>query len=127
MPVLGAGADQQRGLELRQCSEQALAPGGGAFFPRRQIVAGLVVTGKAERHRGDGDARFIVEGSAIHPHPVTQAVTAGVVERQAGFVHPQSRRLADNAELCCRADMQDRPRPMRQVRIANATGANFRK
>lgn len=80
MPRLRIGAYQQGRLELRQRRKQALAPRGGAFFARRQIMAFGIIAWEAESHGGDGDTRFIVECRTVDAHPFAQAIATGIVE-----------------------------------------------
>ena len=93
---------------------------------RRQVGALLVLPGKAEAHRDDGDAILVVEFLRGHAHPVAQAVAGGIGEGNAGGVHARARRLAAHGEPSLAADPQHRARLMRQ-RLASGVSAQWRQ
>ena len=68
---------------------------------------------------------LVVELVAVEPEPVAQPVAAPVVEGEPGLMHPRPRRLADDEQPRRRAPAHDRPRPERQMRSAQAAGADF--
>src|SRR5690606_15759623 len=53
-----------------------------------------------------------------------QAVAAGIVEGDAGLVHLAARRLADDQQARCRRGLHHRARAHRQLRLAQAAGAD---
>jgi hypothetical protein len=65
----------------------------GTFAAGRQIAFLGIVTGEAEAHRHEGDGRLIVERRPVNAHPIAEAVTGCIIERQAGVVHAHPRCL----------------------------------
>lgn len=120
----GVGSDEERERKFGQGREQRRVPQRRAFLSRRKIVTGRIVAGKAEAHADDGDEFFIVERLAIHAEPIAQAVAGWIVERQARFVHANTGRLRDDANLRRHAGPDDGARLVRQVWRTNAAGAD---
>jgi len=83
------------------------------FRPRRQITPFEIAAGVAEAHWHNRHSVLIVKCVAVDCQPVAQALTAAVIERQTGFVHPRSRRLADDYEPGRWSTSQNWPRSER--------------
>src|SRR5690625_4593298 len=84
-------------------------------------------TGKAESHRHDGDLIRIIESLPADSHPAAQAVAAGIIERNAGFMHFAPRRLADNEYPRISRRLYHRPWPQGKISLAYSAGSDSGK
>ena len=67
-----------------------------AFWPRWAVTAARIAAWIAESHGHDSDAFFVIERVVIDTEPLAQPFTAGVIPRNAGFMHLGSGRLTDD-------------------------------
>lgn len=120
--VTADGEGQFNGTEL---FEDPLPPGFGALGTRRQVTAraGARV---AEAHRHDGDATGVVERVAVNAEPGSQAVAAGIVERDAGGVDLPARCLSGDEEAGSRRQADHRTRTQWKVNFAETAGPYLR-
>ena len=95
-----------------------------AFAARRCVPTGAA-SRIAEAHRDNGNEVFVIEFPFRDPHPVAQAPTRIVIERNAGLVRFRPGGLARNQQSCRRRDLEQRLRSQRQVVRAQATVSDF--
>ena len=93
----------------------------------RRKITGFARARKAERHWHNSDPFRIVERLRCDPHPLAQTLTAGIIERDTGFVDSSTGRLAGNQHARPRIDLKNRANSVRQFRSAQRAGANFAK
>ncbi len=117
MPGVGILADGQRQRDVGQKSQKRLAPMLGAFRPWRQ-VNGFSGSGITKSHAENGNFLRIVKHTAVNAHPAPQTVTAGVIEGNAGGMHPPARRLANNENAGRLGNLENRARTERQMGLA---------
>jgi hypothetical protein len=110
MPGLRILANDQSQLNIWQKGQKLLAPLFPTFRPWRQI-AGLAGSGVTKTHGKKGNSATVIKHSAINSHPVTQTVTARIIERNSSLVHPPARRLRDNQNAGRLTNLKNRPRP----------------
>ncbi len=118
VPGKGILAHYHRQLNVRQKAQKLLAPMFGAFRPWRQVArfAGARI---AKPHGEKGNSCRVIENGAVNAHPASQPVTAGIIERNAGFMHPFSRRLPNDQNAGRWAELKHRARPQGQMGPAN--------
>lgn len=121
--TLGVLPDEQGQLDHRQPGEQMTEPQARAFASRRQVAA-VAAAGIAVAHRNDGNARFIVEEVAGDAHPRPQPHSARIVPGNAGGVHTQARRLADDEDPGRWCGTQYRARTERKLLFARPASAH---
>ena len=127
MPELCRPAHRENEIHLRHRGQRPRAPCGGAFASRRQVASLGIQSRKAEPHGEDRDDASIVEGLGVDPHPIPQAVTRGIGERQAGSMNAGARCLTgDEYSGGCRcprdgARLVRQPLPQRFVATDAAT------
>ena len=68
----------------------------------------------------------IIKHVAVNAHPAAQTLAAGIVEGNAGLMHPPARRLADNQNAGRLADLKNRARPQREMGLAKIAGSYCR-
>ncbi len=120
MPALGPGAGKDEEFDLRHCGEDPLPPERSADGRGREIGAAGVLSGKAERHGRERDARPVMERFPADAHPAPQPIARRVVERNAALVHSNSRRLAANADSRRGRQPQNRARSVRRGGLREA-------
>ncbi len=98
MPFLRVSTHQQGQAELCQMVDKVTTPCISAEFGRRQIRSFGVISRKAKPHWSKGELLQVIEGIGIHPQPITQTITRGIVKRFAGVMHPRARRLSGNQD-----------------------------
>jgi hypothetical protein len=87
--------NNQRNFKMAQVTEKLIAPCRCAFRPRRKVT-GFPRAGKTKAHGQNGYLLRVVKDFARHSHPLTQTISAGIIERHAGFMNFSSWRLACN-------------------------------
>ena len=125
MPGMGILADDQRQGDVGQKSQKRLAPLRGAFRPWRK-VAGLGRPRVAEAHGENSNFRRIIKYATVNTHPAPQAVAAGIIEGNAGCMHPPARRLAHNQNAGRLGNLENRARAERQMGLADIAGPRRR-
>jgi hypothetical protein len=123
---LGVASHQQYQFNLRHSCQQSFVPQGGALGARRQ-VPGFTPTGIAKTHGYDADAGLVVKSLPLDLQPLPQAITAGVVPRDACSVHFGAGSLADYQQFCTGACPQYGIRTQGQGWLALATVSSFRQ
>jgi len=117
--------DQKRQLQVRKMLEQALVPARRALRTGRIVTAVPSGAGIAKSHRKNSNPRFIEEGQAIQPQPITQAVAACIIPRYAASVDLTPWRLADDQKPGCARQLYNWSGTERQFHLADATSANI--
>gem|GEM_PF-2989115 len=78
-----------------QVTKKLLAPCLRAFRPRRKVTR-FTRAGKTKAHWQNCDLFRIVKDFARHPHPFTQTITTGIIERHTGVMSFSAGCLAGN-------------------------------
>lgn len=117
-------ADHQCDLKFLKSCQDLLAPRRRTLGPRWQI-SGLSRARVAESHRQDRNELGVVELFFRYSQPVAEPVSAGVVERHAGFVDFPSRRLARNQNPRFRTHLQYGSGTVGQMTGAELTRSDF--
>jgi hypothetical protein len=97
-----------------QVTEKLIAPCTHAFRPWRKVT-GFPGAGKTKDHWQNSYLPRVVKDFARHPHPLTQTISAGIIERHTGFMDSSSWRLACNQHPSLRVYLQNGPGPMWQM------------
>ena len=118
VPVVGVLANDQGQLNIWQEIQELLTPLWGAFRSWWQ-VAGFSGAGIAKPHGQECNSGGVVKHRGINTHPAPQTFAAGIIEGNAGFMHPSAGCLADNQNTGGGGQLKHRPNPMRQVGLAN--------
>ena len=105
--------------------EQALVPARRALRTGRIVTAVPSGAGIAKSHRKNSNPRFIEEGQAIQPQPITQAVASCIIPRYAASVDLTPWRLADDQKPGCARQLYNWSGTERQFHLADATSANI--
>ena len=125
MIALSIGSDCQQKSEFWRGGEEPPVPMARAFWARRLVGTHFVISRKAKTHGDDGDAALVIENTALHAEPGTQAGPRGVVIGDAGIVNALAGRLAGDAKPGGLAHPEHRPDALRQLGGADLAGANL--
>jgi len=87
--------NNQRNLKMAQVTEKSIAPCMLAFRPWRKVT-GFSRTGKTKTHWKNSYLFRVVKNFPRYSHPLTQTISAGIIERHTGFMNFSSWRLACN-------------------------------
>src|SRR3546814_10614494 len=98
-------ADQKSQAQIRNGSEQPLAPLARAFRARRRIAASGT-SRIAKAHWNNGDVCCVVESIRCHSHPVPQPVARRVGKGNAARVDLGARGLAGDEDSRGRSEEQ---------------------
>ena len=116
---LRVASDHQIQPGFRQSRKQPVMPGRSAFRAGRTVAAALIAAGVTEPHRNYGDEPGVVERGPVYAHPLAQAVSARVVERQPAVMNAGSGRLSAHKNPRRPARLEHGARPKRQKFLAN--------
>ena len=120
----GVLANHQRKALLPQRRKQWRTPLGRALGPGRQIPRWALAR-IAQAHGHNGEQLRVVELLTAHAQPIAQTVAAGIVERNARFMHLAARSLGRNEYPGRWMKLQNRPRAQRQMRGAQGAGPDL--
>jgi hypothetical protein len=109
---------------MAQVTEKLLAPCRRTFWSWPKVT-GFPCAGETKAHGHNGYPLRVVKDFACHSHPFTQTISAGIIERYAGFMNFSSGSLTRNQHPCLRVYLKDGSNPMRQMRCANGARANL--
>lgn len=121
MPAVGILTDDEREPDIWQQAQKLLPPGRRTLPPRRQVTRRSSPR-IAKSHRQNRKLLRIIENLAINPHPVAQAVTAWIIKRDTGLVHPCAGSLRRNQNARPAIHLKDRPGSKRQMSVAKPAG-----
>ena len=96
--------DDQRNPHMTEAAEQLFPPGRRTLRPRWKI-ASFASARETETHWQNRDLFRIVEDFACDSQPVTQTISAGIIERHTGFMNFSSWCLACNQHTSLRMDL----------------------
>jgi hypothetical protein len=99
---------QEYQLQAGKMLEQAFVPARRALRTGRIVTSVLSGARIAKSHRKDRNLRFIEEGRAIQPQPVTQAIAACVVPRYPASMDLAPWRLTNDQKPGCARQLYDR-------------------
>jgi len=108
MIVLREAADGENERDIRQPRHQRVVPQRGAFAPRRQVGAAVVLAGKAKAHRHDRDPCRVVKLLVGHAEPAAEPHAGLIGVGHAGGMHARARRLAGDQDARRYARAKDR-------------------
>jgi len=123
---LGVSPENQRELQFLQGGEERRSPSRSALRPRGQVAApSRSWVAKADRE--NGELARIVEGGAIDAQPITEAIPARVIERDAGDVDAATGSLARDEDLRLGLDLENRARTQRERGLTDPTRSHLRE
>jgi len=116
--------NNQRNFKMAQMTEKLIAPSRCAFRSWRKIT-GFPRARKTKAHWQNGNMLRVVKHFARHSHPLTQTISAGIIERHAGFMNFSSWRLTCDQDSGLWVYLQNGTNPVRQMYRTYRAGVNL--
>jgi hypothetical protein len=110
--------NQKRQPQVRKMLEQAFVPARRALWTGRIVTATLSRARLTKPHGKDRNLRFIEEGRAIQPQPVTQAIAAYIIPRYSAPVDLAPWRLTNDQKPGCARQLHNGSGTKRQLLAA---------
>jgi hypothetical protein len=107
-------SNNHRNFEMAQMTEKLIAPSRSALRSWRKIT-GFPCARETKAHWKNGNMLRVVKNFARHSHPLTQTISAGIIERHAGFMNFSSWCLACDQNSSLRVHLQNGTSPVRQM------------
>jgi len=117
--------DQERQLQVGKMLKQAFMPMRRTLGTRRVVASIFSSAWITETDREDRNSRGIIEGCAIQPQPVAQAVATRIIPRYPTLMDLAPWRLTDDQKPSGVRQLYNRSGTERQFCLTDPTGPNF--